>query len=147
MHQQMRRTLRVPAAISLAVLGVLATSRLLASDTDEWEPVLRLVEKIKEEPAVNSRTEQAEKLAHVVREKEGKKAPKGVIRAIADLMTDRHDSVRYWAATALGYLGPQAADAIPALQKALKEIEGRRASKTSESAIRLALERINRPQK
>jgi HEAT repeat protein len=131
----------------VAVAGLFTPGRSFALPPDEWGPVMALVEKIKAEPAVNPRTDQAEKLAVVVRRKKGHAAPKNVIRALADLMADRDDSVRYWVAGALGFLGPQAAGAIPALQTALTEIEGKRGSKTSESAIRLALKRIGAPSK
>ena len=98
-------------------------------------------------PELNPRTEQAHELAGLVRKKARETAPKSVVRALADLMADRDDSVRYWIAMALGYLGPQASDAVPALEKALREIERHPADKTSESAIRIALKRINGPSK
>jgi HEAT repeat protein len=136
------------AWMTAAVLfGLLSGSGSAANPTEEWEAVTTLVDRIKAEAAVTPRTEQAQKLAGLVRSKTGKVAPKRVIRALAGLMEDRDDSVRYWAAMALGYMGPQATDAIPALEKALKEIERHPADKTSESAIRLALRRINPPAK
>src|SRR5262245_37493320 len=139
----------VVAIAAVAVAGLLsasrsfATTRSSATDPDEWQPVLTLVEQIKAEPDVGPRTHHAEEVSDFVRAKNGKSAPKSGIRALAGLMTDRHDSVRYWIAMALGFFGPQAIEAVPALQTALKEIEGRPGSKTSESAIRLALRRIN----
>jgi hypothetical protein len=107
-----------------------------------WDWVFALVEKVKLEPNIDLRTNYAEQLAWVVRSNQTKLAPKSVIRTLADLMADRHDSVRYWVATALGFLGSQAAEAVPALEAALKQIEGTRSSKTSEPGIRLALKRI-----
>jgi len=132
------------AAIAGAALAVcLSASGWAADQTDRWDAVLNLAQRIKAEPAVTLRTDQAEELAGLVRKNAAKTAPKSVVRILAGLMEDRDDSVRYWIATALGYLGPQAVDAVPALEKALKEIEGRPADKTSEAAIRLALKRIN----
>jgi hypothetical protein len=130
-----------------ALVGLLSESGWAANRTDEWDPVMRLVEGIKAESTVTPRTKQAQELADLVRKEARQIAPKRVVRALGGLMEDRDDSVRYWIATALGYLGPQAAAAIPALEKALKEIEQRPADKTSESAIRLALKRINAPSK
>ena len=134
-------------AAAAVLAGFLWGSAWANSRSDEWDAVLSLVERIKAEPAITRRTGQAEALSDVVWKKAGKPAPRRAIRALAGMMEDRDDSVRYWMAMALGYLGPQAADAIPALEKALEEIEGRRGSKTSESAIRLALKRIGVPSK
>jgi HEAT repeat protein len=146
MQDRVRRTVAVWTAVA-AIVGLVSESSSAGGQTSEWDAVLTLVERIKAEPAVTPRTEKAQELAHVVKEREAKTAPKEVIQALAGLMADRDDSVRYWVAMALGYMGPQADDAIPALEKALREIEGSPASKTSESAIRLALKRIKTPSK
>ena len=143
-----RRITEISAGTALVALAVLFTPGWsFARPADDWGSVLALVEKIEAEPAVSPRTDEAQRLASAVRSKKGRAAPKNVIQSLADLMADRDDSVRYWVAGALGFLGPQAAAAIPALQTALKEVEGKRGDKTSESAIRLALKRINAPTK
>jgi hypothetical protein len=139
--------------VSLAIVGLLIAGAVgakpkvdPAGGTDEWQPVLRLVEKLKGEPTVTprpARTDEAEQLADLVKARRDATVPQGVIRALADLMTDRDDSVRYWVAMALGFLGPQAVEAVPALQDALNRIGEHPAETTSLSGILFALERIN----
>ena len=47
----------------------------------------------------------------------------GTIAAIASLLRDRLDTVKYWAAITLGDIGPTASPAVPALESAAKYIE------------------------
>src|SRR6266404_2766603 len=42
---------------------------------------------------------------------------------IAGLLSDRDDTVRYWAALALGHIGAPAIRAAPALERALRDVE------------------------
>jgi hypothetical protein len=131
----------IPAAL-------LASSRIVTPAAPEpWQPVEELVAKIKQEPSVDERTEDAYRLMKSVKERAQQKIPDRLLSEITGLMSDRDDSVRYWTATALGYLGSQATPSIPALERALQEVKDVRATKTSASAIRIALTRIRAAQK
>ena len=114
----------------------------IAATPDPWHAIAQQVEKIKKESSSTSRPDEAERLADLVKQKAAHVIPESLLAEITDLLTDRDDTVRYWTAMALGYLGPQAASSIPALEKALKEIEKVRGSKTSASGIRFALAKI-----
>jgi HEAT repeat protein len=96
---------------------------------------------IENEPSVNARTEDARKLADQVH-RNGLAVSDADIKLLADMLSDRDDSIRYWIAMALGYIGPRAQPAVPALEKALQEVQCVPGSKTSASAIRLALIKI-----
>jgi hypothetical protein len=49
-----------------------------------------------------------------------------VVDDMAELLEDNTDLVRFYAAASLGFLGPSARRAIPALEKALEQREGER---------------------
>ncbi|MEJ1974199.1 MAG: HEAT repeat domain-containing protein [Lacunisphaera sp.] len=102
------------------------------------------VEKIKVEQASDVRTKLAQQLSELIKGEDTTAIDTKLINEISDLLRDKDDSVRYWAATSLGYIGPRAGFTIPALEKALKEKDDDLSSKSSASAIRLALERIRR---
>ena len=91
--------------------------------TDGWRPIVILAESIKAPSALSTkeREDKAYRLAVLIQRKVGKPAPEKVITALANLMNDSDQVVRFWTAGALGQLGPQAAPAIPALEKALEE--------------------------
>jgi PBS lyase HEAT-like repeat len=96
---------------------------------------------IRNERSVNARTEDARNLADQVRRNE-LAVSNADIKLLVDMLSDRDDSVRYWIAMALGYIGPRAQPAVPALEKALQEVQCVHASKTSADAMRLALTKI-----
>lgn len=98
-------------------------------------------EQAKNEPSVNARTEDARQLADQVRRNE-LAVSDADIQLLADMLSDRDDSVRYWIAMSLGYIGPRTRPAVPALGKALEEVQCAHGSKTSADAIRLALTKI-----
>lgn len=89
-----------------------------------------------------ARTEAAQHLAELTRRVDPKKVDDKTIGDLVSLLDTSEDSVRYWVATCLGYLGPRARIAIPKLQEILAEVDCLRASKTSAGAIRLALSRM-----
>lgn len=77
-----------------------------------------------------------------------------VVDEMAELLDDNADLVRFYAAASLGFLGPTARRAIPALEKALERREGERgivagqptvfsAALSSAQAICLALTKID----
>ncbi len=144
------------AAVPLVVLGYLRGAPAWANDaalpqtprssraehSTEATHVVSVVEKIRAEPSGMGRTSDAERLCDAVKRTEGRDVSDADIDALASLMSDRDDSVRYWIACSLGFVGPRAKRAVPQLEEALKEVACVHADKTSESAIRIALTRI-----
>lgn len=98
--------------------------------------------KIRTEKSITLRTQYAEDLSDSIEKGEQKNITDADINMLADMMADKDDSVRYWIATSLGYIGPRAKHALPQLEKAYREIACVIANKTSASAIRLAIPRI-----
>jgi len=94
-----------------------------SAQTDAWRPIITLAESIRAPSTLSAkeREERAYRLADLIPRKVRKPAPEKLITALAYLMDDSDRTVRFWTAGALGQLGPQAASAIPALEKALEE--------------------------
>jgi|GEM_PF-1848914 len=88
------------------------------------------------------RIENARSLAQYVKQNVAKSVNETVVLDIASLLEDTNDAVRYWAATALGYIGPNAKVAIPFLREALNKVDADAMGKNSASAILVALKKI-----
>jgi hypothetical protein len=123
------RTTILGAFLALMIVGVQAPS--LASQ-DPWRKEVELADKVKVAASSVKQGEMARRLEGLINRKRRKIAPKELVDKLIDLMSDENKQVRLWVALALGDLGPQAAPAIPALEKAreedealLKEIGGR----------------------
>jgi HEAT repeat protein len=108
-----------------------------------------IIDQIKTERSSTVRTDAAEKLSALLQHRDRSDIDAleaRVIDDIAGLMSDRDDSIRCWGALALGQIGAPAERAVPALERALKEIEpvpgSLVADKSSESCIISALRRI-----
>src|SRR5689334_17022408 len=69
--------------------------------------------------SVQQRTDFAMHLSMLIRKENPTNIDVDTIDEITALLRDRDDSVRYWAATSLGFLGPRAQRAVPALRIAL----------------------------
>jgi hypothetical protein len=136
--------------LDLAITAALIASSPIVTPaaTGPWQPVQKLVAQLNREASVRNRVrvEEAERLARLVKERAQLKVPERLLSEITSLMSDRVDAVRYWTATALGFLGAQATPSIPALERALDEVRDVHADKTSADAIRLALTRIRSAQ-
>jgi hypothetical protein len=125
----------------------------VAGRTDGWRAITLLAESLKVPSALSTkeREEKAYQLAALIRRKAGKAAPQKLITDLAGLMSDSDQMVRFWTAVSLGNLGPQAAAAIPALEKAFEE--ARAAEPRFRSGIHLGdviqqtLEKIRRRKK
>jgi HEAT repeat protein len=116
---------------------------------DPWKKVNELAEEIQNAPPSRDRGEMARQLQILVDRRARKSAPKELIERLINLMSDENVEVRLWTAAALGDLGPQAAPAIPALEKARKEDEallqkigGGRSGIWVMDAVDVALEKI-----
>ncbi len=139
--------------INLKPIFVLAlisatTACALGADKGLMNDVNAMIRKI-EELKSPERTDLALQLSAYIKQQNPAEISEDVVTRIARLLKDRDDSVRYWAATALGYIGPKASAAAPKLLQALNEIEKDKekggTGKTSADAIRLALQRIEHP--
>jgi hypothetical protein len=136
------------AAVLLAVVAVAAMSSAAHSQAADREKITSAIATqigtIDKEPSAELRKDLAFKLSDLVKELNPTDADVKVIDGLAGLLRDRDDSVRYWAAVSLGYLGQAAQRAAPALMTALRECECdlKNASKMSAPAIRFALEEM-----
>jgi HEAT repeat protein len=104
--------------------------------------VKMLIDRIKTEKISKDRIDHAERVADLVAKMAHERVEEQLVQNLVECLSDKEDAVRYWIAVALGHLGPQARAAIPALEDALKQVEGVHGSKTSASGIRLAIGRI-----
>ncbi|MBV8537482.1 MAG: HEAT repeat domain-containing protein [Alphaproteobacteria bacterium] len=111
-----------------------------------------LIERIRSERDTRARTELATELANLSAENAGStEIDEDMIDAISSLLSDRDDSVRFWAALSLGQFGKRASRAVPALNRALKEADERDRSMVlgpdlgSADAIHSALQKIQGP--
>ena len=97
--------------IALATSGILP---LTGKENSEhpMTAIYAIAEKIKNDKTDGNRTKKAQELAEMVRLESAEVIPGELIKLLADLLQDRDDSVRYWAATSLGYLGPKALKTI-----------------------------------
>jgi HEAT repeat protein len=110
-----------------------------------------LIEKIKSERSTPVRVETAKELSDFLQHSDTaviSGLDEKVIDDLADLLTDRDDGVRAWAALSLGHIGAPAKRSVPALERALQNVEPPPGSGvigpslSSASAIRGALQRI-----
>jgi len=125
------------------------------AQTDGWRAITMLAESIKAPSSLSTkeREDKAYQLAVLIRRKTGRAAPQKLITDLAALMSDPDQMVRLWTAGALGNLGPQAAAAIPALEKAFDEAQvadppgGPRTGIHLDDVIQQAMEKIRRRKK
>jgi HEAT repeat protein len=114
-----------------------------------------LAESIKAPSSLSTkeREDKAYQLAVLIRRKTGRAAPQKLVTDLAALMSDPDQMVRLWTAGALGNLGPQAAAAIPALEKAFEDAQvadppgGLRTGIHLDDVIQQAMEKIRRRKK
>jgi HEAT repeat protein len=139
------------AAALIYVLVTLVTTETRAADggSELAAKIELVIEQIKAERSTTVRTDVARRLCALLQHQARSDLDALEARPVDDiagLLGDRDDSVRYWAAMALGQIGPSANRAVPALERALKEIEPVPGvvvpAKSSESGIRFALRRI-----
>ena len=134
------------------VIGLfnITTASIWGADNGIMEKVDAMIQKIEGQKSPE-RTDFALQLSDYIKQQNTANISKDVVARIASLLKDRDDSVRYWAAMALGYIGPKANSAVPQLLTALKEIEKEKeerkgnTGKSSADAIQLALQRIQHP--
>lgn len=144
---------RIKWILSLTVIvAVTACAAAIARSADPGKEydITSMVMKIRTESDNRYRYELSKALAEKVAATNPDKIGDAQIDDIVGLLGDADDSVRYWAALALGQIGPRANRAVPALERALRdrECEGYPTephivrSITSADGIRTALEKI-----
>jgi hypothetical protein len=110
-----------------------------------------MIKKIASEPSAPIRANFAEQLSAFIQHRDQVDIDALDVKEIDDLaglLSDKDDVVRFWAALALGHVGPPAIRVVPALERALKEVEPAPGSNiigpdlSSASAIRGALRKI-----
>jgi hypothetical protein len=105
-----------------------------------------MIAKLRIEEDPDRRAERAQLLTKMVQDHHDVSFGSGVVADLAEVLRDESDRVRYWVALALSHMGPQARDALPALERALQERPETR-GKTSATAIRIAIDKIRGPSK
>ncbi len=109
------------------------------------QKILRAIGQVEKGGTSQRRGDDAMALADVVRDHASVASDPEIIRRLVVLLGDVNDAVRGGAAAALGFIGPKAASAIPALEKAYEERKDQSGPLGSSEAIKLALERIRKP--
>ena len=108
----------------------------------------RAILNIRSTSSPSEKSWQAESLAMYVWNNRGADIDDAAIFDLIDLLDAGDRSVRSWAAAALGFLGPRAQVALPALRRALASIPkhpdlgGFRPSSDADDAIAVAIRRI-----
>ena len=133
------------ASVMILVSMVASATTKPVSKGAIMDEILRAIEQVKKDGTPERRGEDAMALASVVREHASVASDPEVIRRLVVLLGDANDVVRGGAAAALGFIGPKAATAIPALEKAYEERKDQIGPLGSSEAIKLALERIRKP--
>lgn len=125
--------------IDATTMGPSFAQRVAAPPQIQVEP---LIKKIKLEKDPYSRTKLASQLAGLVMRSSPNDISTEDIRKLTLLLENDDDSVRYFAAAALGHLGSRAIGSVPALKRALEKSKCRTEQKNSEQTIVPALQQI-----
>jgi hypothetical protein len=128
----------VCAVLMITVIGVANTRDKAVLNKQVKETMV----KVRTGKTLDIRADAAIHLAHLMRKVEPKDVDDKTLADIVSLLDTPDDAVRGEVAGALGFLGPRAVSAVPALLKVLPEADCVRGDLTSAGAIRLALERI-----
>lgn len=88
------------------------------------------------------RTDEAEHLVELTKKVDPKQVDDKTLTGLVCLLATPDDSVQGWVAGALGYLGPRARVAVPALLKVIRDTDCKSTELTPASAARVALERM-----
>ena len=105
-------------------------------------PVVSHAAEMNREGSSIDRTKHAQELSDLIKNDARDRIKDSDIDLLAGMMQDKDDSVRYWIATSLGFIGARTQRSAPALERALRDRACDHSSKTSASAIRLAFRRI-----
>lgn len=116
-----------------------------ADDARTLKELRELIAKVHtmSEPSM-ARTNAAEAISRLTKDIDPKKVDDKTLRDLVSLLNTPDDSVRMWVAGALGFLGPRAKAAAPALLRVIRETKCPLVSTgvTAADAARVALKRI-----
>ena len=124
------------SALARAQIARLVTSQELSAAIAELRSGKHEVE-----PDAN-KDDAGEHLAHLIRRTKPDQVDDRTIADIESLLDSSNDYIRFWAAAALGELGPRAKIALPKLLQLLPVVDCLQGDLTSASAVRRALMRI-----
>jgi hypothetical protein len=108
-------------ALTIGVIEHEALSSPVESVPSAQNPnphIASLVKKIRTEKVAKVRVDHAMEISSLL-DSRGSLVDGNSLRAITELLHDRNDSVRFWAAAALGQMGPAASPSVPELRRAL----------------------------
>lgn len=108
--------------------------------------ILLQISKIKSEKNVGRRTGMAQELSDKVQREDPNKIRNDEVLGLIQMMGDRNDGVRMWVANCLGYIGPRAISAAPALRRAYLKIHCTKSEVSSRPMIEAALANIGAKQ-
>jgi len=107
--------------------------------------ILKAIEAVEKEVDPVKSLDRGHEMTEMVRRHASAASDPEIVRRLANLLALPDDGTRGWAAASLGFIGPKAAAAIPALEKAYEERKNENGSLRSADAIDLALKRIRAP--
>ena len=136
------RTNKTNAALMACVFWSTLSAASHDARGEQLDPMRREIDDINRESSSIVRTEYAKKLSEFIKNDTRGDIEDRDIDILAGMMQDKDDSVRYWIAISLGFIGERAQRSVPSLTRALRDRACDHSSKTSASAIRLAFKRM-----
>jgi len=137
----------VPLASVLIALSFTGSPARGAPSRDSKivERILKAIDAVEKEPDPMESIDRGKEMTELVRSHAFAASDPDIVRRLTTLLAVPSDGTRGWAAASLGFIGPKAAAAIPALEKAYRERKNMNGSLRSVDAIALALKRIRTP--
>ena len=130
--------------IALSPIGSPARSAP-SRDRKIVDRILKAIDVVEKEPDPMKSLDRGEEMTELVRRHASAASDPEIVRRLTNLLAAPSDGTRGWAAASLGFIGPKAAAAIPALEKAYQERKNMNGNLRSADAIDLALKRIRTP--
>ena len=109
------------------------------------ERILKAIDAVEKDLDPMKSIDRGEEMTDLVRSHPFAASDPEIVRRLTNLLAVPSDGTRGWAAASLGFIGPKAAAAIPALEKAYEERKNMNGNLRSVDAIELALKRIRTP--
>lgn len=117
---------RFSASLLIALIALAALRDNASAQATIDAEIASRVEKVENAPDTDARIESAVHLAEYIASRgpvEIANVDPPIIDDMAELLSDNEDWVRFYVAASLGFFGPSARRAIPALERALKRNE------------------------
>jgi hypothetical protein len=141
----MRRILPFVAILIALSLTGSAASSAPSRERKIVDRILKTIDAVEKEPDPMKSIDRGAEMAELVRRHASAASDPEIVQRLTNLLAAADDGTRGWAAASLGFIGPRAASAIPALEKAYEERKNMNGSLRSADAIDLALKRIRTP--